>query len=62
MLTEEQGIKAIQALQKVMGIDEPYDTAKRNWRTMSVRDKENTAKMHTMVCGGFADAPQARIQ
>lgn len=53
MLTEEQGIKAIIDLQKLAGIDEPEERAKKAWDSFSELDKKQTENAHKIFCGGF---------
>lgn len=49
------GIRAIQALQAVAGIDEPYEKAAKGWDGMSVNQRLQTTLAHLIVCGGFTD-------
>lgn len=56
MLTEEQGIKAIIALQASAGITEPEERARSEWRAFSDSNKRTTEQAHKIVCGGFEDA------
>lgn len=53
MLTEEQGIKAIIALQKIAGITESEEHAKRGWSKLDDYAKEQTEIAHKIMCGGF---------
>ena len=55
MLSEEQGIKAIIALQALAGIEEPEERAKISWQNFSEQDKISTQSAHRIVCGGFPD-------
>jgi hypothetical protein len=53
--TEGQGIKAIIALQKMAGITESEDRAKRSWRNFKDWEKKQTERAHKMFCGGFPE-------
>lgn len=55
MLTEEQGIKAIIALQAKADIVESEEQAKAGWNSMSDGNKVATELAHKAVCGGFKD-------
>lgn len=55
MLTEEQGIKAIIALQDTVGIVEPEARAKKEWGRFSENQKKTTESAHKVICGGFPD-------
>ncbi len=55
MLSDEQGIKAIQALQKTVGITETEEQAKRGWNLLTDNGKTQTELAHKMVCGGFPE-------
>lgn len=55
MLDEEQGIKAIIALQTMVGITETEDQAKKGWNIMSDFDKKQTEAAHKVLLGGFPD-------
>jgi hypothetical protein len=55
MLDEEQGIKAIIALQAVGGDQETEEQAKEGWNRMSDTEKVSTEIAHRMVCGGFGN-------
>jgi len=56
MLTEEQGVKAIIALQIMVGIKESEEKARNSWNTVfSEFDKEQTETAHKNLCGGFKD-------
>lgn len=52
-LTDEQGIQAIIALQKMAGINETEDQARTGWNAMSKFDKQQTEDAHRSLCGGF---------
>jgi len=52
-LTEEQGIQAIMALQKLVGASETEEQAKAGWNSMSEWDKWNTQCAHETLCGRF---------
>jgi len=41
-MDKAEGIKAIIALQKMVGVDEPLERAEREWDAMSDYDKKNT--------------------
>lgn len=41
-VTEEEGVKAIQFLLKVMGQSEPVEISRYNWQTMSEHEREVT--------------------
>jgi hypothetical protein len=45
---EADGIKAVQDLQKMAGIDESHDAAKRGWRGMSIAEQDTTMRTHKM--------------
>ncbi len=53
MLTEEQGVQAIIALQKASGKTETEEEAKISWGVFSTQEKEITEHAHLVVCGGF---------
>lgn len=55
MLTEEQGVQAIIALQADVGIDEPEERARANWKGFSDNEKSSTEIAHRVVCGGFPE-------
>ena len=55
MLTEEQGVKAIIALQAIAGITEPEERAKAEWGSMSDYGKEQTEMAHKVTCGGVPE-------
>jgi hypothetical protein len=52
MEEEEKGIRAIQFLQKIAGIDVSYDLALIGWRKMSAKEKEKTLDVYVMLGGG----------
>ena len=52
MIEEQEGIKAIIALQKIAGIDEPEEKARKNWRSFSERNKETTMAAYQVLFGG----------
>ena len=56
MLTEEQGVKAIIALQATVGIEESEEHAREGWSGFSDSEKEATEQAHKIVCGGFDDS------
>lgn len=51
----ELGIRAIQALQAVANINEPYEKAAKGWDSMSENSRYQTTLAHIAVCGGFPD-------
>jgi hypothetical protein len=55
MLTDEQGVQAIIDLQKVVGIDEPEERARRSWENFAEWEKKSTERAHKAVCGGFKE-------
>ena len=42
MLTDEQGVKAIIFLQRLIGVDESAEVALKNWQKMPKQEKEQT--------------------
>jgi hypothetical protein len=52
MLTEEEGIKAIIALQAVVGITETEEQARKGWNSMANWEKQSTEDAYNMVCKG----------
>jgi hypothetical protein len=56
---ENDGVKMIQYLQKLAGIDEPVVRALRNWRGMTANDKANTAAAYRAL-GGEEHAARER--
>ncbi len=56
MLTEDQGTKAIIALQAFADIEESEEHARANWRSFSDNEKKSTESAHKAICGGFPDA------
>jgi hypothetical protein len=46
MLTEEEGVKAIQFLLSIAGLTEPDEASRRNWNDFSDPEKENTEKVY----------------
>jgi len=48
MLTDEQGVKAIIDLQKMAGINEPEERAKKAWASFSHMEKVATEQAWTM--------------
>jgi hypothetical protein len=54
MLSEEQGIKAIIALQAVGGVKEPEEKAKSAWNSFGEQEKIATESAHKVMCGGFS--------
>jgi len=55
MLSEDQGVKAIIALQKMAGIDEPEEKARTNWNNLKDWEKKSTESAHSLFCGGFPE-------
>ncbi len=55
MLTEEQGIQAIMALQAGADIVETEEQAKAGWNKMSEWEKRRTENVHRIICGGFEE-------
>ncbi len=53
MLSEEQGVKAVIALQAKAGVVESEEQAKAGWNKLSDDDKIATEMAHKAVCGGF---------
>ena len=49
----ELGVKAIIALQAVIGVVEPRDSAEKAWDKFDDDAKLQTTLAHKMVCGGF---------
>jgi len=47
---EQLGVRAIQYLQSMAGIEEPFDRALNAWRTMSKRDQLNTIAAYETFC------------
>ena len=50
--TEDQGVEAIIALQKMGGIVEPKERARKNWNLFSEYDKRNTMNWYDWMCKG----------
>ena len=55
MLTDEQGVLAIIALQKTVGVDELAIRALNGWLRMTTEEKDQTEEAHRQVCGGFPE-------
>jgi len=55
MLTEDQGVQAIIALQKMAGVDEPEDRARKNWQAFAAWEKVSTMQAHKLIFGGFPE-------
>lgn len=53
--TEEQGVKAIIELQKIAGVIEPEDRAKKSWNSFRDWEKKQTERVHKAFCGGFPE-------
>lgn len=51
-LQEEKGIRAIVALQALVGIIETEEQAKKGWQAMRDYEKEKTLAIHAMLIGG----------
>lgn len=49
MLSEDEGIKAIIALQAIAGIVETEEQAKTEWNNMSDVEKRKTERYHQMI-------------
>jgi hypothetical protein len=47
---ERLGVRAIQYLQSMAGIEEPFDRALNAWRTMSKLDQINTIAAYETFC------------
>src|SRR6266404_6092870 len=45
-ITDEEGAKMIQYLQKIVGIDEPYEGALASWRKFSPQEKQRTIEWY----------------
>jgi hypothetical protein len=50
---EEQGVKMIQFLQNLVGIEEPEEIALLNWRNFSNYSKEQTKRAFVTLGGPF---------
>jgi hypothetical protein len=48
---EKKGVKMIQHLQKMAGIDEPFDVALAGWRAMSPYEKTQTIAAYKFFRG-----------
>ena len=56
MLSEDKGIKAIIALQEMVGIEETEEKARNSWNNVfGTFEKEQTELAHKHLCGGFKD-------
>ena len=55
MLSEDQGVEAIIALQKLAGVFEPKKEARENWKRFSDTEKSQTESAHKTFCGGFPE-------
>lgn len=51
MLTENEGVKAIQFLLKLYGGSEPTEVSRKNWRNMKDWEKESTEKWYNRLKG-----------
>jgi hypothetical protein len=51
MLTEDQGIQAIIALQKMNGITETAEKARRNWNNFADWEKKSTEEAYVTFFG-----------
>lgn len=51
---EQEGVKAIIALQKSAGITETEEQARRGWKSMTPHQREQTLLAFKIVCGGKA--------
>jgi hypothetical protein len=49
MMTEEQGVKAIIALQKFVGVDESEEKERANWRNFKNWEKISTEFAYNVV-------------
>jgi hypothetical protein len=49
MLTEEEGVKAMQFLLSMAGLTEPDKVSRRNWNDFSDAEKENTEKVYNSM-------------
>ena len=47
---EQAGVKAIIALQALIGIEETEEQAKLGWANMSAHEKESTIQIHKRLC------------
>lgn len=54
-MTDEQGANMIVDLQKMAGVEEPYDIALANWKNFSESQKLNTMRWHTIFFGETND-------
>jgi hypothetical protein len=59
MATEADGIKAIIALQAMVGIEETEAQAKAGWAAMSDHERETTMNVHRLLAR-VADKPKAK--
>ena len=48
MLTEDEGVEAIQFLLKLNGDTEPEETSRLNWKIMSDHEKQITENVYKM--------------
>jgi hypothetical protein len=53
---EEDGIAAIRYLQKMVGIAESEDEARKGWASMSPEDRQQTMEMYKMFHNDEVDA------
>lgn len=52
MLDEEEGIKAIIALQAMAGVQESEEKARKGWNSMNDIAKQSTEDAYNMFCKG----------
>ena len=51
MLTEDEGVKAIQYLLKISGQSEPEEVSRANWNNFKDWEKEQTERTYNMLKG-----------
>ncbi len=50
MLSDEEGIKAIIYLQKMVNIEETEESARKGWESFTDEEKEQTEAVYNMLC------------
>lgn len=50
-MTNEEGIRAIIALQKLGGFDESVEKATEGWKNMSEHERDKTISVYTILFG-----------
>lgn len=50
MITDEQGANMIIALQRMAGINEPYERALKSWQHFADWEKQSTVEAHQCFC------------